>query len=97
MEHLKEQGIEDVEIYEYLKTKPSQKGIREILKMLGIKAFDLVRQKEELYKRKYSKKKLTNAEWIRILSQNPELIERPGSPPGMRAARRRAVDRPGSD
>ena len=77
MEHLKEQGIEDVEIYEYLKTKPSQKEIREILKMLGIKAFDLVRQKEELYKRKYSKKKLTNAEWIRILSQNPELIERP--------------------
>ena len=50
MEHLKEQGIEDVEIYEYLKTKPSQKEIREILKMLGIKAFDLVRQKEELYR-----------------------------------------------
>jgi len=45
--------------------------------MLGLKAFDLVRQKEELFKTKYSSKKLNNAEWIKILSNHPELIERP--------------------
>jgi len=49
---LKDEGVEDIEIYEYLKEKPSQKEIREILKMLGLKAFDLVRQKEELFKTK---------------------------------------------
>ena len=48
---LKDEGAEDIEIYEYLKEKPSQKEIREILKMLGLKAFDLVRQKEELFKK----------------------------------------------
>ncbi|MBK7850188.1 MAG: arsenate reductase (glutaredoxin) [Bacteroidetes bacterium] len=74
---LKDEGVEDIEIYEYLKEKPSQKEIREILKMLGLKAFDLVRQKEELFKTKYSSKKLNNAEWIKILSNHPELIERP--------------------
>jgi arsenate reductase (glutaredoxin) len=74
---LKDEGVEDIEIYEYLKEKPSQKEIREILKMLGLKAFDLVRQKEELFKTKYSNKKLNNSEWIKILSNHPELIERP--------------------
>lgn len=74
---LKDEGVEDIEIYEYLKERPSQKEIREILKMLGLKAFDLVRQKEELFKTKYANKKLNNSEWIKILSNHPELIERP--------------------
>ncbi|HRH65216.1 MAG TPA: ArsC/Spx/MgsR family protein [Bacteroidia bacterium] len=75
--HLEAEGVEEIEIYEYLKEKPSQKEIREILKMLGMKAIDLVRKKEELYKTNYSDKKLNNAEWIKVLSLHPELIERP--------------------
>ncbi|HNP49205.1 MAG TPA: ArsC/Spx/MgsR family protein [Bacteroidia bacterium] len=74
---LQDEGVDDIEMYEYLREKPTQKDIREILKMLGIKAFDLVRTKEELYQKKYAGKKLTNSEWVKILSQNPELIERP--------------------
>ena len=38
---------------EYLVEVPTQKEIKEILKMLGMKAEDLVRKKEHLYKEKY--------------------------------------------
>ena len=68
---------EKVELFEYLVTVPTQKEIREILKMLGLKADQIVRKKESLYKEKYEGKKVSNSEWIKILTQNPILIERP--------------------
>ena len=68
---------EKFEKIEYLVETPSQKEIKEILKMLGMKAEQLVRKKEPLYKEKYEGKKISNAEWIKILNQNPILIERP--------------------
>jgi arsenate reductase (glutaredoxin) len=45
--------------------------------MLGMKASELVRTKEPLYKEKYEGKKITEAQWLKILSENPILIERP--------------------
>jgi arsenate reductase (glutaredoxin) len=65
------------EIIEYLKTPPTQKEIKKLLKMLGMKASELVRTNEPLYKEKYEGKKITEAQWIKILSENPILIERP--------------------
>jgi arsenate reductase len=66
-----------VEIRNYLKDPPTRKELKELLKKLGIKAFDLVRTKEQFYKNNYEGKKLSNDEWIRILIDHPELIERP--------------------
>ena len=68
---------EKFEKTEYLVEVPSEKEIKEILKMLGIKAEQLVRKKEPLYKENYEGKKITNAQWIKILHHNPILIERP--------------------
>ena len=68
---------EDYELVEYMVETPSQKEIKEILKMLGMNAFDMVRTKESLYKTKFEGKKFTNAQWIKILAENPILIERP--------------------
>lgn len=62
---------------EYLVDIPSEKEIKEILQLLGIKAAQLVRKKEPLYKEQYEGKKISNAKWIKILHQNPILIERP--------------------
>lgn len=73
---LKEKDI-PFETIEYLKTPLSQKQITELLKMLGLKAEDIVRKKESLFKEKFANKKLTEKEWIKILSENPVLIERP--------------------
>ena len=65
------------EIVEYLKTPPTQKEIKELLKMLGMKAEEIVRKGEPLYKEKFVSKKLTETQWIKALSENPILIERP--------------------
>lgn len=65
------------EIVEYLKTPPSQKELKALLKMLNMKASELVRTGEPLYKEKFEGKKLTQAQWLKALAENPILIERP--------------------
>ncbi len=65
------------EVVEYLKTPPTEKELKGLLKKLGMKAEELVRKKEILFSKKFSKKKYSESEWIKILSKNPILIERP--------------------
>ena len=74
---VKESTKEKIETVEYLVDVPTQKDIKEILKMLGIKAEQLVRKKESLFKENYEGKKFTNGQWIKILTEHPILIERP--------------------
>jgi len=74
-----------VRIIEYLKEVPTQKELKELVKMLGVKPEALVRKKEPLYKDEYEGKKITGAGWIKILSQHPVLIERPVVVKGTRA------------
>ena len=74
---IKQNTEEKYQLVEYLVEIPTEKEIREILKMLGMKAEDLVRKKEKLFKEKFEGKKISNSEWIKILHKNPILIERP--------------------
>jgi arsenate reductase len=67
----------EVKIREYLKMPPSQKELKALLKKLQCKAIDIVRKTESLYIEKYKNKKITNSQWIKILAENPILIERP--------------------
>jgi len=67
----------EITFREYLKEPPTKKEITDLLKKLGCKAEDIVRKSEPLYKEKFESKKLTNAQWIKALSENPILIERP--------------------
>ena len=73
---LEEEGVQFKTI-EYLKTPPTQAKIKELLKMLGIKAAKLVRKSEPLFREKFEGEKLTEAQWIKALAENPILIERP--------------------
>ncbi len=73
---LEERGIA-FETVEYLKTPLNQKQIKELLKLLGINAQEIVRKSEPLYTENYANKKFTEAQWIKILAANPILIERP--------------------
>lgn len=73
---LQDKGVE-FETIEYLKTPPTQKEIKGLLKMLGMTAQDIVRKVEPLYKEKFADKKLSESEWIKALTENPILIERP--------------------
>ena len=54
----------------------SENEIESILVKLNIQAIELVRKNEKLWK-KYKSKTLTNNQIIKILHENPKLIERP--------------------
>lgn len=73
---LLEKNIESEEIL-YLQNPPSIKLLSEILQKLDLKAEELVRKGETLYKENYKGKTITEQEWLKILSENPILIERP--------------------
>ncbi len=67
----------EFEIREYLKNPLSEAEIIDLLKKLRMKAEELVRKKEPLYKDNYAGKKVSEKEWVSILARNPILIERP--------------------
>ena len=68
---------EEINIVEYLKTPPSKKEIKFILKLLNMSAEDLIRKEEKLFKDLYRGKDLSQDEWVNILLKNPILIQRP--------------------
>ncbi len=76
LEFLKEKGIEP-ELFLYLKTPPSFDELKEVIKKLGIKPYDLIRRNEKIFKENYKGKDFSDDEWIRIMVENPKLIERP--------------------
>jgi arsenate reductase len=67
----------EAEVIEYLKTPPTEEEIRELLEKLNMSAFDVVRKTEDVYKRDFANKKYSESEWVKILAENPILIERP--------------------
>lgn len=64
-------------IIEYIKNPPSEQELKEIIEKIGIKAEDLIRKKEPLFKEKFAHKKLNENQCIKIMIENPVLIERP--------------------
>jgi arsenate reductase (glutaredoxin) len=69
-------GVE-AEVIEYLKTPLTESEIADLLTKLNMKASDLVRKNEVIYKSEYAGKYYSEDEWISILARNPILIERP--------------------
>ncbi len=67
----------EVEVVEYLKTPPTEEELREIVTKLNLPIDYLIRKGEELYKTEYKGKEFTEDEWIKILANHPQLIERP--------------------
>jgi arsenate reductase (glutaredoxin) len=76
LEFLKQKGSEP-EVIDYIKNPLTEKELKQLIKKLGRKPMDIVRTQEELYKKDLKGKKLSDAEWIKILAENPRLIQRP--------------------
>ena len=73
---LVEKGIAP-KVVEYLKDVPTRKELELLVMKLGISASELLRKNEALYKEKYKGLDLNEHEWIRVMHENPKLIERP--------------------
>ena len=65
------------EVIDYIKNNLSSEQIRNILKKLKLKPIELVRKNEAIWKEKYKGKDFSDEQLIKILSNEPKLIERP--------------------
>ncbi len=76
LKYLEEKGY-DIEIVKYLTEGISEEELTEIISKTGRPVFELVRTQEANYKEKYKGKEFTDKEWIKILVENPRLLQRP--------------------
>lgn len=72
-----ENSGKEIIVREYLKEPLNGEELKNLLKKLKIAPIQLVRTNEKKWKDNYKGKDLSDLELIRILTENPELIERP--------------------
>ena len=73
---LEDEGAE-IDVVKYLENIPTEEELLLLLAKLNIKPFELVRKGEKIYKEQYKKLNLNDHEWIKVMLENPKLIERP--------------------
>ncbi|REH50549.1 arsenate reductase [Tenacibaculum gallaicum] len=72
-----ENSGKEFEIVKYLDNTPSEKELKEVIRLLNISPIDLIRKNEKIWKDEYKGKELSDAEVIKAMIENPKLIERP--------------------
>jgi arsenate reductase (glutaredoxin) len=79
---------QEPEIIEYLKTPPTEAELDQICQKLNLEPQNLIRHKESIFAELglSLKDKHSRQEWIKIIIQNPILLERPIVVSGERAA-----------
>jgi len=65
------------EIIEYLKKSLTEKELEKLLVKLNKKPVEMIRSQEEYYKKNLRGKNFNDHEWIRIITENPRLLQRP--------------------
>ena len=76
LKYLQDKGI-SVEVVNYINEGISEQELKDIIKKLNLKPEFIVRRQEDLYKKELKGREFTEIEWIRILAENPKLIQRP--------------------
>nr|WP_314492316.1 ArsC/Spx/MgsR family protein [uncultured Chryseobacterium sp.] len=76
LEYLDENGV-PFEIIDIVKDPLSVLELKTVLKKLNENVFHIIRKNEKLYLENYAGKDFTEDEWLKILSENPSLIQRP--------------------
>ena len=73
---LEEKGV-DFTVRLYLSDPLNEEDLRRIIMKLNLPVTDLIRKQEEQYKKELKGRNFTDDEWIKILLENPKLIQRP--------------------
>ena len=76
LQYLQGKGI-DPEIVEYIKNPISEEELKDVLVRLNKKPTEIIRTQEAIFKSDFKGKNFTNDEWVKILVENPKLIQRP--------------------
>jgi arsenate reductase (glutaredoxin) len=77
-DYLKENNI-DHEIIEYLKDTPTIEELDNICTLLNVEPLELIRKKEKVFSELglSAKDEKPRSEWLKLMIENPILIERP--------------------
>jgi arsenate reductase (glutaredoxin) len=90
---LKESGV-DFDAVDYYTDPIPKAKLKELLRKMGIKAADLLRSKEPVYKTlKLAERDLTDNEIVELMVEHPDLIQRPIVEKGSRAILARPAER----
>ncbi|SIQ51857.1 arsenate reductase [Chryseobacterium sp. RU37D] len=76
LEYLDENGV-PFEIINIVEDPLSILEIKTVLKKLNQSVFHIIRKTEKLYLENFANNNLSEEEWIKVLSENPSLIQRP--------------------
>lgn len=76
LQYLQDKGLE-VEVIEYLKNPLSLIELTQLFAKLNHKPSEMIRKQEAIFKSKFKGKTFTEDEWIRIITENPKLLNRP--------------------
>ena len=72
-----ENSKKEFEIVNYLVSVPTAKELKQIINLLNIAPIQLIRKNEKIWKENFKEKKLSDAQLIKAMIENPQLIERP--------------------
>jgi len=76
LQYLQEKNLK-FEVIEYLKKPLVEKELEKLLIKLNKKPAEIIRTQEEYFRRNLKGKKFSDHEWIRIISENLKLLQRP--------------------
>lgn len=76
LQYLKDRGIEP-EVVEYLKEPLSEEELKDLLVRIHKKPDGIIRKQEAFFKSDLKGKNFNEDEWVKILLENPKLIQRP--------------------
>jgi arsenate reductase (glutaredoxin) len=65
------------EIIDYIKNGLTETNLKEILLKSNLEPHQIVRTQEEMFRKELKGKSFTREEWIKILCENPKLLQRP--------------------
>lgn len=76
LKYLEDKGC-NFEVVKYLDEGIDEKELAGIIAKTGRPVFDFVRTQEQVYKDEFKGKDLSDKEWIKVLAENPKLLQRP--------------------
>lgn len=91
-ELLKENGIGYEKVNYYIDPLSEEK-LRELLDKAGLEAFDVLRTKEPLFKRLNIRENTSSDEIIKLIIENPNLLQRPIVEVGEKAVLARPIEK----
>ena len=76
LQHVIEKGMEH-QVREYLKDPLSEEELTTLLMKLHKKPVEMIRTQEEYFRKQLKGLSMNDLEWIKVMIENPKLIQRP--------------------